>query len=146
MPLPANWNSVNVAAKFLQPPTGSPAAGSVLFTAQRAVGMDDTAMLPVPISVALNVDGEIAASLPCPDDAAAGFTSLVYRVDERIQFARTYYVQVDNAMSDVDLFDLPQLTAPAALEAAYGRIVVLTAAEYAALNPPDPNTIYAVTA
>lgn len=145
MPLPANWNSVTVAATFLLPPSGTPAAGSVLFVPQRGIGMDDTVVLPAPIAATLDAGGEISAALPCPDDASAGYTTLIYKVVERVPYGREFYVQLDSSMTAVDLFDLPQLSAPAALAAAYGRVVVLSAAEYAALNPPDPDTIYAVT-
>ncbi len=110
MPLPGTWNTVTVTATFLKP-DGTPATGSVQFTAVRAVGMDDTIVLPHPITAVLNGSGQITASLPCPDAAGAGFTSLVYRVMERTKYGRdSYYIQLDNTMGSVVLGDLDPLT------------------------------------
>ncbi len=145
MPLPTNWNTVTLTATFLRS-DGEPATGAVQFVPQRAIGMGEDIVLPNPITAGLDGSGDMVALLPCPDDAGAGFTTLVYKVTERVPFGREYYVQLDSGMTTEQLADLPQVSAPVALDAAYGRIAVLTAAEYAALSPPDPNTIYAVTA
>jgi hypothetical protein len=109
MPLPANWNTVTVTATFLKPDS-TPASGSVQFVAVRAVGMDDTIVLPHPITAVLNGSGQITASLPCPDDAGAGFTSLVYAVKERTQYGRdAYFIELDNAMTSIELEHLPRV-------------------------------------
>lgn len=109
MPLPANWNTVAVAATYLKS-DGSAATGSVQFKAVRAVGMDDTIVLPNPITAVLNGSGTIAVNLPCPDDAGAGYTTLVYEVIERVAKGRDrYFIEIDNAMVSVDLEDAPRV-------------------------------------
>ncbi len=145
MPLPSNWITVALAATFLRS-DGAAATGAVQFVPQRAIGMGEDIVLPNPITAGLDVNGDMAISLPCPNDEGAGYTTLVYKVTERVPFGREYYIQLDSGMTSEALADLPQVSAPAAQSAALGRIVVLTAAEYAALNPPDPDTIYSVIA
>lgn len=106
MPLPASWKTVTVTATYLLP-SGVAAAGSVQFTAVRAVGMDETVVLPAPITATLNGSGQISVSLPCPDDVAAGFTSLQYEVKERVQYAReSFHIQIDNSMTTASVADL----------------------------------------
>lgn len=97
MPLPVNWKTITVTATYLLP-GGGPAAGSVKFMAQRSVGMDDTVVLPDPITAALNASGQISVGLPCPNDTAAGYTTLVYQVIERVPSGRTYYIELIAAM------------------------------------------------
>ena len=109
MPLPANWNIVTVPETYLKP-DGSPATGSVQFIAQRAVGMDDTVVLPHPITAPMNGSGTISASLPCPDDAGAGFTSMIYLVRERTQYGREdFYIEINNTMTVIALEHIPRV-------------------------------------
>lgn len=109
MPLPGTWNTVTVTATFLKP-DGTPATGNVQFVAVRAVGMDDTIVLPHPIVATLNGSGQMTASLPCPDDVGAGFTTLVYGVKERTQYGRdAYFIELDNAMTSVELEHVPRV-------------------------------------
>ena len=132
MPLPATWNTVTVTATFLKP-NGTPASGSVQFTAVRAVGMDDTIVLPHPITAVLDSSGQITASLPCPDDAGAGYTTLVYLVKERTQFGRDeYFIELDNAMTSIELEDVPRV-APLSEDQGY----VLAAQAHAAAAMAD---------
>lgn len=113
MALPSNWITVTVSATYVMPPTGLPATGGVQFRAVRAVGTDQTIVLPGPISATLNGSGQIEVNLPCPADAGSGATSLVYEVTERIAHGRKrYLVQVDSSMTGaMALEHLPRVDA-----------------------------------
>lgn len=110
MALPSTWKTVTLTATYTLAAGAAAATGSVQFTPVKAVGIGADVVLPGIITAALNGSGQMTVALPCPN--AAGVTSLVYEVIERVPGGRSYYIEVLASMTGtLQLTDLAPLTA-----------------------------------
>ncbi|MGV8944625.1 hypothetical protein, partial [Thermomonas sp.] len=112
MSLPASWNTVRVFGKFVNFDDGSPAQGSVTFDPDRVLtapeGGGRTIIMPRPLTVALDANGEFDIRLPATDDTDLNATLWVYKVTERVAPTnRTYLISVPLSGGDIDLAAIP---------------------------------------
>lgn len=108
MPLPSNYSVRTVHGKWIALPDGSPATGTVTFTASVAhlvSSSDELVILTKPITVTLDSSGEATAELPTTDDPDVSPTGFTYSVVE--QFSedeqRAYSIDVPAGTEPVEL-------------------------------------------
>jgi hypothetical protein len=106
-----------------------------------------TKTIKAEVRIPIAANGDATEDLAATDDPGTTPTGNAYRfqieVDGRIVRSFLAELPYDAASGEIDIDDLVEVDAPPNLTASYD-LVVVTAAEYAALGSPDAHTLYAV--
>lgn len=110
MPLPANFNTRAVHGKYTGL-DGNPIQGSITFTCPVLLTNPDenVFVVPVPLTVNLDVNGEFTTTLPCTNDPDLNPVDWRYTVKENFSEGRTYHLEVPEGVPTIELADLTEL-------------------------------------
>jgi len=145
MAAPYTWSTVSVFGDYFRRSDGSPATGSVRFSASQIVRADTSIVVPDPVEVDLDANGHVAASLQTTDDPIISPADWAWEVHELIDgYERRYFIQVPTGSASINLATVAPVDTPAAMTwflsgATQIRVVATLPATI------DPSVIYITT-
>lgn len=112
MPLPINFNTRDVHGKYTGL-DGNPISGSITFICPVLLtdSAEDVFVVPVPLTIELDANGEFTKALPCTDDTDLNPTNWRYTVKETFNQGggRTFSLEVPQGVGTIELADLTEL-------------------------------------
>lgn len=145
MAAPYTWSTVSVYGDYFRRSDGSPATGSVRFSAAQIVRAGASIVVPDPVEVDLDANGHVQVDLQATDDANISPADWAWEVLELIDGdERRYFIQVPSGSSPINLATVAPVDVPAAMTwfisgASMIRVVPTLPAT------PDPTVIYITT-
>lgn len=127
MALPAEYDQVTVHGRYTYL-NGSPVAGEIVFAGKIVATASEsrTTIVPAPIGVRLDPDGQFSISLPATDDPDVTPNGWTYTVTERFPGGRQYEIEVPIAAKNTGI-DLSILAPVEASDGDPTAFVTLTA-------------------